>query len=110
MIIDHTGFKIFAPVVEEVILQIPEIEKCCVVGTKDTEHNVGQCPVVFVIPKLHAERGQIENRIKEFCEQQLPIYSYPQKIIFVEEFPYTSAGKVDYRALERMEIECVDNT
>ncbi|MCM1467830.1 MAG: acyl--CoA ligase [Alistipes sp.] len=49
MIIDCTGFKIFAPVVESVILEVPYVEKCCVVGAKDTINNVGQIPVAFIV-------------------------------------------------------------
>ena len=102
MIIDYTGFKIFAPIVENVILQNSDVEKCCVVGIKDREHNVGQIAVAFVIPKSYANKEQINNTIMELCEQELPTYSYPKKIVYVESFPYTSASKVDYRALERM--------
>lgn len=100
MIIDCTGFKIFASLVENVILDISEVEKCCVVGIKDTEHNVGQIPIAFVIAKRGTNKEQLRERIVEICEMQLPEYSYPRKIIFREEFPYTSAGKVDYKALE----------
>ena len=101
MIIDCTGFKIFAPVVENVILGISEVEKCCVVGAKDIEHNIGQIPVAFVIAKRGTSKEQLRERIVEICEMQLSEYSYPRKIIFREEFPYTSAGKVDYKALEQ---------
>lgn len=102
MIIDSTGFKIFAPIVENVIAEIPEVEKCCVVGAKDTEHNIGQVPIAFVIPKPQADMKKLENDIYKLCEQYLPIYSYPKKIVFKEKFPYTSAGKVDYRAMEEI--------
>lgn len=101
MIIDCTGFKIFASVVENVVSEILEIEKCCVVGTKDNKHNVGQIPVVFVIPKAQVNTSKLKKEILEICKQQLPTYSYPKKIVFMDEFPYTSAGKVDYRALEK---------
>lgn len=101
MIIDHTGFKIFAPIVENAILEIPEIEKCCVVGIKDKEHNVGQIPVAFIITKMLTDIKRVETDIIGLCEEKLPTYSYPKKIIFKEKFPYTSAGKVDYRALEK---------
>ena len=102
MIINHMGFKIFSPLVEEIISAVAEVEKCCVVGTKDTVNHVGQIPVAFVIPRENADKDKAEKNIMKSCEKQLPTYSYPQRIIFIDEFPYTSAGKVDYRALERM--------
>lgn len=100
MIIDSMGFKIFAPVVENVIYDVPEVEKCCVVGAKDTENNVGQIPIAFIIPKKDADENTLRKDIMKACAEQLPTYSYPSKIIFKETFPYTSAAKVDYRALE----------
>ena len=101
MIINHMCFKIFAPVVEEAICAVTEVEKCCVVGTNDVVHNVGQVPVAFVIPKEKTDRDKLEKDIMENCKKQLPTYSYPQKIIFKDAFLYTSAGKVDYRQLEK---------
>ena len=101
MVINHMGFKIFAPVVEEVVCTVSEVEKCCVVGINDTVHNAGQVPVVFVIPRENANRYELRKDIMACCERQLPTYSYPQKIVFIEEFPYTSAAKVDYRKLEK---------
>lgn len=101
MIINHMGFKIFAPVVEEAIYAVPEVEKCCVVGAKDVENNVGQVTVAFVILKDNADSDKVRKDIMKSCEKQLPTYSYPQSIVFTDEFPYTSAGKVDYRQLEK---------
>lgn len=101
MIINHMCFKIFAPVVETAIYAVPEVEKCCVVGAKDTVHNVGQVPIAFVILKNNGDSDRVRKDIMASCEKQLPTYSYPSNIVFVNEFPYTSAGKVDYRQLEK---------
>lgn len=100
MIIDSMGFKIFAPVVENVIYDVLEVEKCCVVGAKDTVNNVGQIPIAFIIPKKDTDKNILRKAIMKVCAEQLPTYSYPSKIIFKENFPYTSAAKVDYRKLE----------
>ena len=102
MIIDSTGFKIFPAVVENVIYNIPEVEMCCVVGAKDKEHNVGQIPIAFIKAKEGVNKDKLQEEILKLCEKQLPTYSLPQKIIFREEFPYTSAAKVDYRRMEEL--------
>ncbi len=101
MIIDHTGFKIFSPIVESVISKHSLIEKCCVVGAKDIVHNVGQIPVAFVITRENTNTEELEKEILHLCEKNLPSYSLPQRIVFKDSFPYTSANKVDYRALEK---------
>ncbi len=105
MIIDSTGFKIFAPVVESVIIEVSGVDKCCVVGIKDTINNVGQIPIAYVVPNNQTDINALEKTIIKQCEKKLPTYSLPKMIIFEKSFPYTSANKIDYRALERMAEE-----
>lgn len=108
MIIDCTGFKIFAPQVECVILENPKVEKCCVVGVKDQEHGVGQIPVAVIVLKKNVDVEKIKEEIRELCKSKLSEYSYPKAFIFRTELPYTQIGKVDYRKLE--EIASVEGT
>ncbi|MCD8022124.1 MAG: long-chain fatty acid--CoA ligase, partial [Lachnospiraceae bacterium] len=98
IIIDHHGFKIFAPEVESVLSQYEKIEKCCVVGSLDEEFHTGQITVAFVIPKEGCMPDAEEMR--KFCEEKLADFRVPSKFVIVDEFPYTSAAKVDYRKLE----------
>lgn len=44
----------------------------------------------------------IRERIDVACKNSLPEYSRPAEICHIKEFPYTAAGKVDFRALEKM--------
>ena len=108
MIIDYIGFKIFAPAIETAIMDIAEIDKCCVVGSPDREHQRGQIAVAFVIAKQGVNTQQLVEKILKVCRDTLPSYSQPARIVFVEQFPYTGAGKVDYRALEK-EAERTDD-
>lgn len=103
MIIDHVGFKIFAPNVEAVISQVPGVEKCCVVGARDRQYKVGQLAVAYV--KTNIPWEDVKERITVACQKFLPEYSRPAKICRIEEFPYTATGKVDYRVLEKMAEE-----
>lgn len=103
MFMDHMGFKIFAPQVEEVLSSIPCVEKCCVVGIDDREHKVGKIPVAYIILR-NGFKEDIELLRRE-CSNKLYEYALPQKYIFVKKFPYTSAAKVDYRSLEQMLVE-----
>ncbi len=100
MIINHHGFKIFAPQLEKVILQHPGIDKCCVVGAPDTEYKTGQVAVAFLVFKEGCTVS--EEELQKLCADNLPEYYLVSRCVFVKEFPYTSAGKVDYRKLEEM--------
>ncbi len=100
MIINHHGFKIFAPEIEKALSKHANIEKCCVVGAPDLTYNVGRIAVVFVIAKDGTAIP--EEELDKLCLENCPEYYKPEKYIFVDKFPYTSASKVDYRKLEEM--------
>ncbi len=102
MIIDHNGFKIFAPAVESTIMNIPEVDKCCVVGSPDKIHQRGQVAIAFVIAKHGFNVQNLKESIVSICKEKLSSFSQPDSIIFVDQFPYTGASKVDYRELEKM--------
>lgn len=102
MLINHVGFKIFAPTIEKVLQQVKGVEKCCVVGIKDTIYNVGQVPVAYIVPSDSADKNSLLLECKSICAKDLPDFYIPNRFIFVDDFPYTSAAKIDYRALEKM--------
>lgn len=99
MLINHIGFKIFAPKIEAVLDQVPGVEKSCVIGVKDTEHGVGQIAVAFV--QVTKGSSTIQKEIYAECKDKLPQYAWPNIIQVVDNLPYTRAGKVDYLALEK---------
>ena len=100
MLIDHMGFKTFAPQVEQVLSKCTCVEKCCVVGVPDPNFGVGQITVAYVVLKKAAMNA--EEEMRKACTENLPAHSMPEKFIPIASLPYTSAGKVDYRALENM--------
>ena len=105
IIIDYIGYKTFAPMVERVINDLPVVEKSCVVGADDMEHGTGQLPIAFVVLKSGSDSKAAEKQIQAVFEKELPEYSWPRSIIFTDDFPYTGAGKVDYRKLEEIAKE-----
>lgn len=92
MIIDHAGFKIFAPNVETVISQVLGVEKCCVVGTRSRQYTVGEIAIAYV--KTSASWEDIKKHIDVVCQNPLPEYSRPAEVCRIKEFTYTAAGKV----------------
>lgn len=103
MLIDHVGFKTFAPQVEQVLSQCDCVDKCCVVGLPDPNYDVGQIAVAYAVVKTDEERAIAA--MKQACKAALPEYSVPARYIILDALPYTLAGKVDYRTLERMAAE-----
>lgn len=66
-------------------------------------HNQGEVPVAHVVAKKNTNTNKLEAEIFSLCKQKLPSYSYPYRIVFKEELPYTLAGKVDCRRLQNEE-------
>lgn len=103
MLVDHMGFKIFSPQVEQVLSRCACVDKCCVVGVSDPNYAVGQIAIAYIVVKQNM--ADAVKEIQQMCANLLPEHSIPQKYIIVNELPYTPAGKVDFRALERMAAE-----
>lgn len=92
--------KIFSLDIEKVILEHPFVNNCAVVPIDDDE--TFQAPVAFIILKkdiLSDERTK--NQLKSYVEKKLSDGYRPVKYFFVDKFPLTKAGKIDYIMLEK---------
>ena len=56
--------------------------------------------VAFVVKKDDCEEIKIEMALSELSEHLLAAWEQPVEYRFIEEFPRTTIGKVDYRKLE----------
>ncbi len=90
-----SGFNVFPAEVEEILLLLPGIRECAVVGVPHP--HTGEAVKAFVVadPGFALE----EDAIIEHCASYLARYKCPQKVNFVEELPQNLAGKVIRRAL-----------
>lgn len=82
--------------IEEVILEMPGVEECAVVGCPhDLLGQAAHAAVVTSDPALTAQQ------IRKYCKSRLAFYKIPKTIAFVEALPKTSSGKI-----RRGEIPC----
>lgn len=92
--------KIFSLDIEKVLLEHPYVDNCAVVPIADRD--TFQKPAAFIILKKDMPHGvNIENEFKVYAEKNLQDGYKPVKYIFVDRFPLTKVGKVDYLALEK---------
>jgi len=84
------GENIFPVEVEEVIQRHPKVKDVGVIGTPD--ERLGE----IVTAVIEAEPGVTltEEEIKEFCEQNLPRYKRPRRLIF-DKVPRNPTGKIE---------------
>lgn len=92
--------KIFSLDIEKVLLAHPQVENCAVVPVPHEETE--QAPAAFVILKQGVSVESVEKALKSYAEEKLEPAYCPIKYYFVEKFPLTKVGKVDYLALEQM--------
>ena len=101
VIIRHDGFKVFPYIIENEVMPLHGVDAACAVAVKDPEHKQGNLPFLFIKPMPgYEDHVVLEKVLRKACAEALPEYVQPAGYAFVDEFPYTQAGKVDYRALE----------
>lgn len=97
---DNITVRVYPMRIETTISKESDVIKSAVVGVKDDR--TAYRSVVFLIAKDGCENVVIEQKIKKRCRQELPESHMPDEFVFVKEFPYTRAGKIDYKALEKL--------
>lgn len=92
--------KVFSLDIEKVLLKHPAVNNCAVVPIEHPETE--QAARAFIILKKgFALTEQLKADIEEYCEQNLEKVYRPVCYEFVESYPLTKVGKIDYNALEK---------
>lgn len=92
--------KVFSLDIEKVLLTHSAVNNCAVVPMED--ETAEQVPRAFIILKENVKlTDNLVDDIKNYCERHLDSIYCPKKYEFVEHFPLTKIGKVDYKALEK---------
>lgn len=102
VIIRHDGFKVFPTVIENVVAEHPAVAVCAAVAAPDKTKPQGNLPFVHIVLKkgVTEPKEQIQEEIIQLCKKELPEYVQPAFFRFRDNMPYTSIGKIDFRALE----------
>jgi len=88
--INTGGEKVFPLEVEEVIGQHPKVVEVCIIGIPDEEWG----HTIRAVVQL--ERGEtLEGQdVRDFCRGKLAGYKIPRTVVFVDELPFSPAGKM----------------
>ncbi|ERT05439.1 non-ribosomal peptide synthase TIGR01720 domain protein [Lyngbya aestuarii BL J] len=96
------GFRIELGEIEAVLTQHPEVQEARVTVQ---ENSANQRLVAYTI--LHSEIQdyslEIQNKLHHFLKNKLPHYMIPNAFIILSAFPLTPNGKVDLKALPKVE-------
>ncbi|ASB90236.1 fatty acid--CoA ligase family protein [Bacillus sonorensis] len=89
------GYNVYPREVEEVLYRHPEVAEAVVIGVPDP--NTGEAVQCYIVPKT---KTLTEEEIAMHCRQHLAKYKRPSSIIFLDEIPKNSTGKILRRALK----------
>ncbi len=92
--------KVFPKTLEDKFADIDGISAISIIG-RPHETRISEL-VAFVSLQNGFEQERVIAAMKQFAEANLEIAYRPVKYIFMEKFPLTKVGKVDYRELEKM--------
>ncbi|GMN58399.1 hypothetical protein TIFTF001_027495 [Ficus carica] len=88
-----------APVVLNMLVEVesalyghPAVDETAVVARPDDFW--GESPCAFVKLKNGVTRKPTEEEIMEYCREKLPHYMVPKSVVFRDELPKTSTGKI----------------
>lgn len=90
------GLNIYPEEIESVLQHVPEIEEVMVLGVPDRYWGE---QVTALVKWKDQQRLSIEE-IKHVCRKYLASYKAPKQLITVDEFIYTSSGKLSRQAMK----------
>ncbi|TMM47696.1 acyl-CoA ligase (AMP-forming), exosortase A system-associated [Colwellia ponticola] len=90
--IKTSGYRVSPTEVESVLLQCPLIDEIAIIASPSNE--LGQS-ITALIVTLNKNTEVAEAVVMKYCQVNLPNYMIPKKIIFLNELPRNTNGKVD---------------
>ena len=93
------GENVFPAEVEDLISGHPDVVEATAIGVEDKEW--GHRLRAFVVKKENADLD--EDTIKKYVKDNLAKYKVPREVIFLDELPRNSTGKILKRELREMD-------
>ncbi len=97
LLIISGGENIYPGEIERVLDEHPNVGEVAVVAMPDKKW--GEVGCAFVV--LKKGMTATEEMLNEFMRVKLARYKIPKKIVFIDQLPLTSTGKIDRRELEK---------
>jgi len=92
------GLNVYPPEVELVLADHPSVAASAVIGCPDAEWGEQVVAVIVARPNQPAS----EAAIIAYCRERLASYKAPKKVLFMEDLPRNTLGKVQKAQLRRL--------
>ncbi|CAH1054720.1 AMP-binding protein [Paenibacillus pseudetheri] len=90
------GLNVYPEEIERVLEHLPEIQEVMVLGVPDDYWG----EQLAVLVKWNDDKHLSIDEIKNYCRQYLASYKAPKQLLTVDEFIYTSSGKIARQAMK----------
>lgn len=89
-----SGFNVFPNEIEAVVATMPGMLECACVGIPDEQ--TGEAVKLFAV--VNDKSISIDD-VRKFCKENLTGYKVPKQVVFLEELPKSTVGKILRREL-----------
>lgn len=96
------GYNVYPSIIEDIIHDHKSVAQLCAVPTP---YKQDRRIKLFVVPEAGANLETLEADLIEFAKDKMNRWSVPVKVEVVDTLPMTKMNKIDYRALENLEME-----
>ena len=96
--INVSGFNVYPNEIEAEVAKMPGILESACIGVDDDK--TGEAVKLFIVTDKESENANItEKDVINFCRQGLTAYKAPKQVVFIDEIPKSSVGKLLRREL-----------
>lgn len=95
--IKSSGYSVYPEEVEKMLVNHPNIEAAAAIGIADEKR--GESIKAYIVLKDKGI-GTEEEEIISWAREKMAAYKYPREVVFVDELPKTSTGKLLRRKLK----------
>ena len=84
-----SGFNVYPNEIEEVVASHPDVLEAACLGIPDEK--TGEAIKVFIVAK---DKALTKEQVVAYCRENLTGYKIPRNIVFMDELPKSSVGKI----------------
>ena len=96
--INVSGFNVYPNEIEAEVAKMPGVLESACIGIIDAK--TGEAVKLFVVTnKTSDDENLTEQDVIDFCRQGLTAYKIPKQVVFIDEIPKSSVGKLLRREL-----------
>jgi fatty-acyl-CoA synthase len=99
------GENIYPREVEEFLLTLPQVSEAYIFGIPDAKYGEETCAWI----RLKSDVSSSPEQIRELCKGKIATFKIPRYVRFVDSFPTTASGKVQYFRMREAELALVAN-